>query len=445
MIRKIAYSVLAGVPVLLFAFSSGPPIMRTGAPVDGGMNCSVCHSTFAPANSDPKGSVTIDAGEYTPGATQTIKVTVMHPAAMRWGFQITARPVSDQTKQAGTFAPNDVVRVRCASSPAHDAPCNGALEFPEHKDAPFTAVGAGFTFQVDWTPPGGDVGDIIFYAAGNAANGDGNLTGDRIYTTSKTISSAKCALTGKPTISGVLNGASFQPTMASNTMATIFGQNFAAAGSSRIAGSGDISNQSFPKQLACVAVEIDGKRVPLSFVRPDQINVQAPTTTSLGPVSVKVILNPDLDNQSASDAASVQLTATAPAFFTLNGKSVAAQFANTANLVADPSVVPGGKPAKSGDIVTLYLTGCGPTDPALQSGDVATAIARTTGTPTVIVGATTLAPADVIYAGLSPGSISGLYQANIRVPAGTPDGDIPISLTIGGLKTQDGATIPVKN
>jgi len=228
-------------------------------------------------------------------------------------------------------------------------------------------------------------------------------------------------------------------------MATIFGQNLAAAGSSKAAGSADIANNSFPKQLACVAVEIDGKRVPLSFVRPDQINVQAPTTASLGPVSVKVILNPDRDNQSASDAASVQFTAVAPGFFTLNSKSIAAQFANTVNLVADPSVVPGAKPAKAGDIVTVYLTGCGPTDPALQSGDVATAIAKTTATPTVMVGGTTLAPADLLYAGLSPGSISGLYQANIRIPAGTPDGDIPISLTIGGLKTQDGATIPIKN
>ncbi|MDQ6704933.1 MAG: hypothetical protein M3Z85_03080, partial [Acidobacteriota bacterium] len=116
-----------------------------------------------------------------------------------------------------------------------------------------------------------------------------------------------------------------------------------------------------------------------------------------------------------------------------------------ANLAADPSVVPGAKPAKSGDIVTLYGTGLGPTDPALQAGDVATGIARITGTPSVILGGTTLAAADVIYAGLSPGSISGLYQVNIRIPGGTPDGDIPISLTIGGPKTQDGATIAVKN
>ncbi|MDQ6663698.1 MAG: hypothetical protein M3Z23_04840, partial [Acidobacteriota bacterium] len=155
MIKKIAYSFLASLPVLLFAFSSGPPIKRTGAAVDGGMNCSVCHTNLGPANSDPAGSVSIDASAYTPGVAQSIKVTVMHPQAMRWGFQITARLAGDETKQAGTFAPNDVVRVRCDSSPAHDTPCNGALEFPEHKDAPFTAPGAGFTFQVDWTPPAG--------------------------------------------------------------------------------------------------------------------------------------------------------------------------------------------------------------------------------------------------------------------------------------------------
>ena len=48
------------------------------------------------------------------------------------------------------------------------------------------------------------------------------------------------------------------------------------------------------------------------------------------------------------------------------------------------------------------------------------------------------------YAGLSPGSISGLYQINIRIPANTADGNIPVILRIGGQSTQSNAIIPVK-
>jgi uncharacterized protein (TIGR03437 family) len=55
-----------------------------------------------------------------------------------------------------------------------------------------------------------------------------------------------------------------------------------------------------------------------------------------------------------------------------------------------------------------------------------------------------LAQDDIIYAGLSPGSISGLYQINVRVPVTTPDGDIPVEVEIGGMRTQPGAFIPVR-
>src|SRR5271169_8120 len=168
-------SLLGAMPIVLMGYSTGPPPKRTGATIDGGVNCSACHRSFAPANSDPLGSVRIDASNYTPGVKQTIKVTVSHPQAQRWGFQITARLVSDDSKIAGNFTPNDVARVICDDGSARGslAPCPaGQPEFAEHFDAPRTDVGAGFTFSVDWTPPATDLGDIVFYAAGNAANGD---------------------------------------------------------------------------------------------------------------------------------------------------------------------------------------------------------------------------------------------------------------------------------
>ena len=52
--------------------------------------------------------------------------------------------------------------------------------------------------------------------------------------------------------------------------------------------------------------------------------------------------------------------------------------------------------------------------------------------------------ANVVYAGVSPG-IAGLYQLNMRVPAGLADGDYPISLRPGGFVTPSGGYITVKN
>jgi uncharacterized protein (TIGR03437 family) len=63
---------------------------------------------------------------------------------------------------------------------------------------------------------------------------------------------------------------------------------------------------------------------------------------------------------------------------------------------------------------------------------------------TVQIGSVTLSPSDVLYAGLSPTSISGLYQFNVRIPPSTPSGDIPVTIAIGGFSTQAGATIPVQ-
>jgi len=441
---KFVYAALAAIPVTLLAFSTGPPTKRTGAAIDGGLNCTACHISFPPANSDPRGSVTIAASSYVPGVTQTIKVTVQHPEAVRWGFQLTARPVADPTKQAGTFTVNDVVRVRCDTTPATDAPCNGALEFPEHKSAPFTDAGVGFTFSVDWTPPATDVGDIVLFAAGNAANGNGNPLGDRIYTTSKVLaSSTACSLTAKPTIRAVESAASFQSGIAPNSLITIFGQGFTKSGSTRSAQSFDFVANAYPKQLGCVAVEIDGQRVPITYLQSDQINAQAPTTADLGSVSVKVILNPDAANQVSSDAGTVQMQRQMPAFFTFDGKSIAA-ISGSGTLVANPAVVPGAGPAKPGDVVSLYATGCGFTNPVYQAGELPSALATIPPQFSMTIGGVTLSSADILYAGLSPGSISGLYQFNVRIPAAASDGDVPVVLQVNGAASQSGATVAVK-
>ena len=44
---KWAYAVLAATPITLLAFRNGSPVKRTGT-IDGGLDCSECHSTLRP-------------------------------------------------------------------------------------------------------------------------------------------------------------------------------------------------------------------------------------------------------------------------------------------------------------------------------------------------------------------------------------------------------------
>jgi uncharacterized protein (TIGR03437 family) len=63
----------------------------------------------------------------------------------------------------------------------------------------------------------------------------------------------------------------------------------------------------------------------------------------------------------------------------------------------------------------------------------------------VTLGDTTLAASDVQYLGLTVGSISGLQQLRIRIPDNTPDGLIPIKVSLLDASTPaDGAFLVVQ-
>ena len=436
------------------AESATPSIRFTGAPTDGGQNCSACHTQ----SGAPQGSVTLDVAEYTPGVTQSIQITITDPRASRAGFELTARSVSDETRSAGSFTAGPGVQVRCddgsGSRTGSLPPCpSPPREFAEHLGALTAPRGSTFTFNVNWTAPSAEIGKIVFYLSAVAADGDSTAFGDTVYTISKTISFiGSCPIAGKLTATRALNGASFLPPFSSSSMMSIFGTNFTDGGTKRTAGRGDFVDNGFPTTLACIAVEMSQSgstpvRVPVVYVQQDQINIQAPVFANTGPVSLVVIRNPGKPNETRSDVATLTaLQSFAPAFFTFGtSNSIAALFANSANIVARPGVVPGASPAKPGDIIELFGTGFGDTNPSTPTGQLAPAGVSPLVNPiTVSIGGIMLASGDVSYQGLSPGSIGGLYQFNVRIPASAPSGDLPVVITIGGVQTQPGATIPVQ-
>lgn len=448
-----ALLIAAGIPPALLANSGtlaaapAPPLKRTGAAVDGGLTCTACH--VGNAVNSGSGSLVIRASSYTPGVKQTVEVQLSDPDAQRWGFQLIARLVSDETKQAGTFSTSADVQVRCEDGVViggqmrgAPAPCAaGVLQFASH-----TMIGTqrgttgSRTFRVEWTPPSSDLGPVMFYAAGNAANSSGNPQGDRIYNTGAPAASAGCTLTGTPAVTGIGNAAG-STAINSNSLISIYGSNFFSTGNTLLASVHDLDRGKLPTSLACVAVEVGGQRAPLYYIQGNQINAQAPILNAVGPVPVRVILNPGTPAEIRSAEAAAQVAVYSPAFFTFNGASIAALTADF-KILADPAVVASGVFAKPGDTVILYGTGFGYTNPVYQAGEFADGLAPLRDPFTVTVGGSQIPAANILYAGLASDA-PGFYQFNIKLPDTVGDGNVPVSITIGGVSTQTGATIPV--
>jgi uncharacterized protein (TIGR03437 family) len=450
---------------VVFAESPTPSLGYTGAPSDhGGQDCSTCHNSFGPAITN-SAALQVTAADYTPSIQQLIHIVIQDPNASRWGFQITIREQSDQTLSSGTFSipsTNPPEQVVCDDGTQYGSPgpcaSNIARQFAEHQNAPRGTTGAAYEFDVLWTPPTQEIGRLQLYVAAVAANGDGQPTGDHVYIYTQTLNNAgTCTLTEKPLFQTVLNGASFAPAFSSGAMVSIFGSGFQTSGRQRTAGLGDYVGGAYPTQLGCVSVQVTGPGIaqpvdlPIAYVSPGQINAQMPEFTGIGPepVTLTVLLNPGTGSGVSSPVATLSnsLQAFAPAFFVFpNSMSVAAEEAGTYAIVADPSVVTGASPAKPGDIVSLYGTGFGNTSPSVAPGSLDTGVASLTAANpiAVTIGGVTLPQSDILYAGLSPGSISGLYQFNVRIPTGTPTGEVPVVIAIGGVQTQAGVTIPIQ-
>jgi uncharacterized protein (TIGR03437 family) len=260
---------------------------------------------------------------------------------------------------------------------------------------------------------------------------------------------------GAPQISsgGIVGAGLSNPAVqevSANGIVTIFGSNFAPAGTQKTAGPGDLVNGRLPVQLGGICVQVGVSRAPVLAVYPTQINIQIPNNPLSKDAFVQIIQNCGTANEIPSNMRSVMVRYATPEFFYLasnaNGKNpVAATDAVTGDRIGAPGLLPGvpTRPAKPGDILSLYGTGFGPTSPPTNAGDIQSKAASVVLPVKVTIGGVALAASDILYAGISPGS-PGLYQVNIRVPDAVPDGDQPVTLGLGLYSTPVGGYLTVK-
>jgi uncharacterized protein (TIGR03437 family) len=203
-------------------------------------------------------------------------------------------------------------------------------------------------------------------------------------------------------------------------------------------------NQDFPTSLAGTSVTINGKSASLSFVSPTLINLQAPNDTATGSVPVVVTTT------GGTATATVTLAQIAPSFLLLDSKHVAGIILRfngsgaygggtydiigpTGNSLGYATVA-----AKSGDIIELFGTGLGPTNPAVSAGQAFSGAAPTTNTVNLSINNMSVPQS---FAGLSG---AGLYQINLTIPAGLGTGDVSLVAAVRGVTTQSGVVISLQ-
>ena len=228
---------------------------------------------------------------------------------------------------------------------------------------------------------GGDGGPAtaarLGFPTGVAVDGDGNLyIADRDNDRIRRLTPPDASL---PHISagGVVlaTGTPAVNRISPNAIISVFGWYFAPEGTRALTpelnAAGGVADN-----LAATCLEIAGERVPLFAVFPHQINAQAPHGLTPGTARLDVVRGCGTPGERRAKE-SVAVAPVSPAFFNFvsnpDGRNpVVALHGGGPALVGPPGAVAGAAltPAAPGEIVTLFGTGFGPTEPALEAGRI---------------------------------------------------------------------------
>jgi uncharacterized protein (TIGR03437 family) len=236
---------------------------------------------------------------------------------------------------------------------------------------------------------------------------------------------------------GVVNGASFVPApdnhVAPNSIVSIFGEDLALR--TEAVTSDTLEGGRLPLSLGGVNLRIGGQRAPLYFVSPTQINAQLPDnlTPRLAPWKL-TISREGLGNAVLAEA-DVYVRESAPGLFPVVAH---ADFSVVGR--GDPA---GSRPAAPGEIVILFGTGFGPTQPPVDTGELPPFAASALLPHRVFLGGQELPQEQVLYFGQAP-LFAGLQQVNIVLPEGLAAGDYEVQVEVNGALSQTGVRIAVE-
>lgn len=241
------------------------------------------------------------------------------------------------------------------------------------------------------------------------------------------------AATGMPTYTSdsIVNAATSTSPVSVGTLVSIYGDNLSF--DTAAVGPQNISGRNLPTSLAGTRVLLDNSETGLYFVSPKQINfLIGPSTTTAKEILVQVATE-----GRAGPAVKIQLATAAPGLF-LSAPEYAI------GTRADGSVVSKDSPTRPGEVIVLYATGLGATNPLFGDRELPNRAAPLTRMSDfqVQLNGDTLTPGAVFYAGVTPG-FAGLYQVNLRLPSTVAD-DPEIRIGFQGQMSPAGVKLPLK-
>jgi uncharacterized protein (TIGR03437 family) len=189
----------------------------------------------------------------------------------------------------------------------------------------------------------------------------------------------------------------------------------------------------YTSQLAGVRLLLDGVPAPLLAVRNDRINAIAPYALH-GRATARV--QAEVQGK-LSLPIEVRVVDAAPGIFTAGGLGRGQAAALNADLTPNSLL----NPAARGSVIAIFGTGEGQTDPPGQDGRVLLTDLRRPLLPvTALIGGH---PAEVTYAGSASTMVSGVFQANIRIPEDIAPGAVAVEIRAGNTGSGPGITIAV--
>ena len=213
--------------------------------------------------------------------------------------------------------------------------------------------------------------------------------------------------------------------LAPGTLVEIYGTNMAS-------GTVPASTVPLATTMGGTTVLIGGIPAPLLYVSPGQVNAQVPF--ELDPSKqYQIVVSA---NGALTTPQPIQTAPTTPGIDAFRDGSLVAFHAADGSLISQTS------PAKPGEYVVMFLLGMGQTSNPVVSGVASPLdpLARPAVSPTLTLNG---ADVPVAFAGLTPGFV-GLYQINLLIPAGMPDGNATLVVSQGGSASNT-TILPIRN
>ncbi len=242
-----------------------------------------------------------------------------------------------------------------------------------------------------------------------------------------------------PQILAVTNSASLtQGTVAPGDLSAIFGLGLGPTALTIFDPATPPIPTALPAAAPSTSVTINGTPAPLLYTMDTQVGVIVPYTLAGASASFIVTYGTQV-----SQPFTVAVAVADPGIYSLaasgEGQGAILNYnAATGGYTINSTT----NPALRGSIAVIYMTGAGTTTAAIDNQLIPASPAVTPVLlPSVTIGG---AAATVLGAQDPPGSVPGVIQINVTVPASIQPGTQPVIVTMGGIASQTGLTMAVK-